>query len=499
MAQGNSALPERLLKPAELAVSAPDAECDTRIMRLPMAPTSSVFLIAETREHPLNVGGLQLFQPPEGADAHDLTALLDQALATDTVAPLFLKRARRSLTSFGQWGWEVDEQFDLEHHVRHNALPHPARIRELLTLCSRLHSALLDRNRPLWELHIIEGLDDGRFAVYFKGHHALLDGVSALRLLSRVLSPSPDERNMPPFWAERPDVTDTAPMTAMTAIPGGGLEPPHGMRSALEVAEDLVGVGPALLRAVRRGINEQGGSLAFTAPKSMFNVPVTSARRFAAQSWPIARIQQVAKAADVTLNDVVLAMCSGALRSYLLAMNALPDAPLIAMVPVSLHGADTGRGDGSGNAVGAVMCNLGTTSADPLARLTTVHQSMMEGKHAVAEMSYLQTIALTGIAMSPLVLYPLLRLDGRVPPPFNLIISNVPGPRRQQYWNGCRLDGLYPLSVVIDGQALNITVTSYATEIAFGLTGCRRSVPRLQQLLGYLEDDLTALELAVGS
>src|ERR1700712_3721270 len=156
-------------------------------MLLPMSPTSSLFLLAETREHPMHVGSLQLFQPPDGANHEDITAMFDKALTNSEVAPLFQKRARRSLTTLGQWGWETDRQFDIEHHVRKNPLPQPARVRELLTLCSRLHSSLLDRHRPLWEMHLIEGLSDGRYALYFKVHHSLVDGVSALRMLSRML------------------------------------------------------------------------------------------------------------------------------------------------------------------------------------------------------------------------------------------------------------------------------------------------------------------------
>jgi diacylglycerol O-acyltransferase len=209
------------------------------------------------------------------------------------------------------------------------------------------------------------------------------------------------------------------------------------------------------------------------------------------------RIRQVGKAARCTVNDVVLALCSGALRSYLLAQDALPDTPLVAMVPVSLHRGEV-RGDG-GNAVGLVLCNLGTHLADPAARLQTVQRSMTDGKAALAAMTPLQILAMSAIGISPLGLYPLLGLNGRVRPPFNLIISNVPGPRHPLYWNGARLDGLYPASVVLHGQALNITVTSYSAEIAFGLTGCRRTVPHMQRLLGYLDRELTALEEAAGS
>jgi diacylglycerol O-acyltransferase len=459
-------------------------------MLVPMSPTSSLFLLAETREHPMHVGGLELFQPPDGADSRDMMKLFEPLLEQSDVAPVFQKRAKRSLTSLGQWGWETDKQFDIEHHVRKNALPHPARVRELLTLCSRLHSTLLDRHRPLWEMHLIEGLDDGRFAVYTKTHHALMDGVSALRVLSRMLTENPDERGLPAPWAPRE--RKAKPVRERT-----GNIPTTALREALSIAGDVAGVAPAFARTVSRGLSEQGGSISFSAPKTIFNVPVTGARRFAAQSWPIDRIRQVGKASDATVNDVVLTMCSGALRTYLMDLDALPDAPLVAMVPVSLHGAESG-GDGGGNSVAAVMCNLGTHLEDPVERLGTVHQSMLDGKASMEGMSQLQMLAMSAIGVSPLGIYPLLRLDGKARPPFNLVISNVPGPRQPMYWNGARLDGLYPLSIVLDGQALNITVTSYSNEIAFGLTGCRRSVPHLQRLLTHLEDELSALERAVG-
>jgi diacylglycerol O-acyltransferase len=458
-------------------------------MLLPMSPTSSMFLLGESREHPMHVGGLQLFQPPDGADALDVRQMFDDALAADEVAPLFQKRARRSITSLGQWGWEVDRLFDLEHHVRRNALPRPGRVLELLALCSRLHSSLLDRHRPLWELHLIEGLADGRYAMYFKVHHALVDGVSSLRLLSRMLSEDPDLRDMPPPWATRA----RAPREH---VAGGGLAALPG--AALHGAVDLAGVLPAVTRLFNRGMSDDDGALPIAAPMSMLNVPITGARRFAAQSWSIERLRQIGKASETTLNDVVLAMCSGALRTYMLELDALPDAPLVAMVPVSLHAEDTGSGDGGGNAVGAVLCNLGTHLADPAERLGVVSASMQRGKQSLKGLSQLQALALSAVVTSPVLIETVLRLHGKVRPPFNLIISNVPGPRTPMYWNGARLDGLYPLSIPIDGQALNITCTSYSNELAFGLTGCRRTLPHLQRLLGHLDDELSALETAVG-
>ena len=456
-------------------------------MLLPMSPTSSMFLFAETRENPMHVASLQLFQPPDGATALDVRGLFEKAILNDRVAPLFRKRPKRSVTSLGQWGWVEDDAFDLEHHVRRSALPQPGRIRDLLVLCSRLHSTLLDRQRPLWEMHLIEGLDDGRFAIYFKVHHSMLDGVAAMRMISKTLSTDSEERDMPAQWEPR----ERRPRPR----PGPRRNP---AREAASLLGDVVGLAPALARTARSAVRDEGGSVSLSAPRSMFNVGITGARRFAGQSWPMDRVKRVGKAADVTVNDVVLAMCSGALRRYMAELDQLPEQSLIAMVPVSLHRPDTEGGDGGGNAVGEVMCRLGTDLPGAGERLATVHRSMADGKVALGSMSQAQILAMSAIGISPLALWPALRLTERVRPPFNIIISNVPGPTEPLYWNGARLDGLYPLSIPLDGQALNITCTTYSDEIAFGLTGCRRTVPHLQRLLTYLDQELDALEEAVG-
>jgi len=450
-----------------------------------MPPTDSVFLLAESRQTPMHVGGLQLFRPP--ADFPGTRELFQRLVSGTEVAPLFRKRPRRTVTSAGQWAWVDDTEFDIEHHVRHNALPAPSRVLELLSLCSRLHGTPLDRRRPLWEFHLIEGLVDGRFAIYFKIHHSLVDGVAAQRLLQSVLTDDPDARELPAPWtvqphraASRPD--DEQPRDLWAPL-----------RGALKLATDAAGLPAALTSTLRRSLNEQSSPVSFGAPRTMFNVPITGARRFAAQSWPLARIRAVSGPAEATVNDVVLAMCSGALRRYLSGLGALPDQPLIAMVPVALES----RRD-AGNAVGAVMCNLATQLADPADRLATIRTSMIGGKQALAEMTPLQIVALTGLGMSPLVLQGVPGYAELFRPPFNVIISNVPGPRRPLYLDGARLDGLYPLSIPYHGQALNITCTSYGDELAFGLTGCRRTVPHLQYLLGFLDDELADLERAVG-
>jgi diacylglycerol O-acyltransferase len=264
--------------------------------------------------------------------------------------------------------------------------------------------------------------------------------------------------------------------------------------TGLKAAADTVGLVPHLAHVAEKALRQTGGPLPGTAPRSMLNVPITGSRRFAADSWDLARIRTVARAADATVNDVVLAMSASALRDYLLSHDALPDAPLIAMTPVSLRDAADSADDAGGNAVGAILADLGTHLEDPAERLVTVRDSMRQGKANLKGLSQLQIAALSAATMSPLLVNSLVGVPRFVRPPFNLVISNVPGPRDALYWNGAKLDQSYPLSIPTQGQALNITVTSYDGRMHFGLVGCRRSVPHLQQLLAGLEDGLVQLE-----
>jgi diacylglycerol O-acyltransferase len=450
-----------------------------------MSPLDAVFLIPETRDQPMHVGSLQLYQPPEGASRDFLSEVYQQLLAVEEIAPLFRKRAYRSASTLGQWAWRDDEQIDLEHHVRHSALPRPGRIRELLALASRLHSTLLDRQRPLWEMHLIEGLRDGRYAIYFKLHHALMDGVSGLRLLQAVLSEDSDDTTLRAPYEPLPSSGRSGSSgPSLASIPG----------AAIGAVGEVVSLVPALIRTGERLIREQAAALPMQAPRTILNSGITGSRRFAAQSWSLDRLKKVASASGTSLNDVVLAMCSGALRRYLQDLDALPDAPLIAMVPVSLR--SMGVDATSGNSVGTILCNLATNEADAATRLAAINASMQSGKEQMASMSRLQITAMSSIAMAPLALGSFFGAHRLLPPPFNLVISNVPGPKQPLWMGGARLEEFYPLSIPTVGQALNITVTSYLDRMEFGLTGCRRNVPHLQRLLTDLETSLTDLERA---
>ncbi len=474
-------------------------------MVTPIDPTGLGFLLAENRRMPMHVGGLQLYEKPEGAGRNYVRELYDQMRATDEVAPLFRKHPYRSVKTGGQYVWVDDTDFDIEYHVRHSALPRPGRVRELFELVSRLHSTRMARERPLWEWHVIEGLRDGRVAMYSKLHHALVDGVSANRLLQSILTTDPDLRGMPAPWSAQPRAAtaraqdeaehslEHSPLSVLGRAVGDTLG------QAVGIAADAAGLPKALITTLTKSVRNETSTLALYAPRTMLNQKITGSRRFAAQRWPVERLRNVGKATGTTINDVVLTMCSGAVRDYLLELDELPDVPLVAMVPVGLNAKQSQQASAEGgNAVGSVMVQLGTHLADPADRLQAVHESMRDGKESLSQMTPMQIVAMSALGQVPAVLPSMFKMGGVTKPPYNLVISNVPGPRVAHYYNGAKMTGNYPLSIPIDGMALNITCTSYDGDMDFGLTGCRRTVPHLQRMLTHLDRALGELESAAG-
>ncbi|MGJ8687781.1 MAG: WS/DGAT domain-containing protein, partial [Spongiibacteraceae bacterium] len=304
----------------------------------------------------------------------------------------------------------------------------------------------------------------------------------------RSLSEDPNERAMPPTWVRAPKARDRAATLAHPVSPLNTLM--HSLEANVRIVPGAVRGALDILRRSRRN---PADASPYQAPPTILNVPITSSRRFAAQSYPLARIKAVSEASGGTINDVALAMCAGALRDYLLSQNALPEAPLITMVPVSVRAADSPEG---GNQVSVILANLATDIADPAKRLQAIMASTHRAKQRMAQMSRVEQMAYAAAALSPMPVTSMLGLD-RIRPAFNVVISNVPGPRKPLYWNGAKLDEAYPVSIPIDGQALNITLTSYVDQLAFGYTACRRSVPSMQRLLDFTEQALDQLEAAV--
>lgn len=455
----------------------------------PLSPVDQLFLWLEQRQQPMHVAGLQLFSFPEDAGPHYIRDLAESMRSYKQPKAPFNQRI---VNRFGQNYVTEDKQFDIEHHFRHKALPKPGRIRELLTLISAEHSSLLDRQRPLWELHLIEGIRGKQFALYTKVHHAMIDGVAAMRMGTKALTDDPNERDLPPFWAHpmldhKSSKQITNPVQAMGKL----------ARVGTGVGKQIATV-PTLARTVyqmtQKAKSDPDYVSVFQAPQTILNQKITGSRRFAAQSYATERFRTIGKAFGCTLNDVVLAVCSSALRNYLISQNALPDAPLIAMVPVNLRA----EGDSStGNQIAMVLANLGTHIADPANRLRTIKASMDEAKARYRQMTPAEILNLTGLIMAPMGLH---LLTGLAPEwrAFNVVISNVPGPKKPLYWNGAKLEGMYPVSIALNQIALNITLTSYCDQLEFGIIGCRRTLPSMQRLLDYFENGLNELEVAAG-
>jgi len=457
----------------------------------PLGPIDTGFIAIESRATPMHVGSLLLLRPPVGAGKNYLQELFQQFISVKEFRAPFDQHLVYPPSRLGLPHWDVDPDFDIEYHLRHSALPSPGRYRELFVLVSRLHGTLLDRTRPLWEYSLIEGLNTGQFALYAKMHHAQIDGTAGMRLLQASLSEDPDARDVPYMWAKDGRGWKQSGSPAPTTH--------HGFERVLETVGAQLGVLPNVGRAIARTMSsyqrppEERMAAPFEGPRSPLNTKVTGARRFVAQSYSLERINRVRAAFGATVNDIVLAMSSSALRRYLADYGGgVPDRPLTAMTPVAVRPRDA---DDFGNATSAVLVNLATHMDDPVRRLATIQASIRDGRSLIKELAFNEVILYTALMSTPLMLPSLLGL-GSLVTPTNIVISNVPGPKNTLYWNGAKLEGMYPVSLVYHGMAANITVTSYAGSLDFGIVACRKTVPRVQRLIDFLEDGLAELERA---
>ena len=458
------------------------------------------FLLMEKRETPMHVGGLHLFNFPKGVDQRKFLQEVLSALRTDEE----YRRPFAEHITTGRAGhlrpyWETDDHFDIDYHVRHSALPQPGRYRELFMLVSRLHSTLLERTRPLWEIHLIEGLQNNQFALYSKVHHAATDGASAMHMMSAMYSHNP--RTKARHSAMSHEAFER--YKAQRLPPAADRIEPRGreLKNVMEALREQYDTTANLVSAFRQfggAFFGRSGNLAVPwhqVPRTSINTNVTGSRRFVAQSFEFERVRAVCKATAATVNDVVLAMCAGALRRHLANQNESPAHSLKAMAPVSLR-EETDLD--SSNAVGFITADLATDVADVGQRLQRIQASMAAGKALLRSMSPREATLFMQITQVPALLSSVLGLAGHFPA-FSTVISNVPGPREQLYWNGASLEGVYPASIVFDGFAMNITLVSYRQQLDFGIVACRRSMPQVQRIIDYLEEALVELEELAGS
>ncbi len=459
------------------------------------------FLALETANTTGHIGGLSVLDP-SGAPAPLTLARLTEVLAQRVpLVPVLRRKLLNVPLGLDQPYWIDDADFDIEYHVRELALPRPGSGAQLAEQVSRLHARPLDRGRPLWEVYLITGLAHKRAAVYTKIHHAAVDGASGTELLTVLLDLTPAGRELPPAKPFRPEKPPPWPELMARAAARLAWRPVQTVRVTNELVKVLPTLAPVVSSVVggMLGLNRGDGEVIVTAPgrapATPFNKPITPHRRFAFRSVDLETVKMVKNAFGVSVNDVVMAMCAGALRRWLADHDALPPQPLIAMIPVSVR--DPASKGALGNKVSAMLAELPTNVRDTGRRLDVVHAATQIAKAQQAaipqglvdQISDFAPPALTARAARVVFATGLLhRL-----PPFNLTISNVPGPNVPAYLCGAKLIAHYPVSVVTDGQGLNITLVGYLGQLHFGLVVCRELIPDIDALAGYLVEELALL------
>jgi diacylglycerol O-acyltransferase / wax synthase len=446
------------------------------------------FLHLETPEMPMHVGSLNIFDLPEGYKGDFYEDVKAHIAGRMHLAPVFERKLAQMPFELSNPVWVDDDDIDIGYHIRRVVLSRPGSFRQLEQLVGRLHSSLIDRSRPLWEFYVIEGLHTGQPAIYAKVHHAAVDGQAGVALAKAIYDLTPEPRHVKLPRRQRSNQYQLGVAELATAA----------MQNTVQQYIKLITTIPNAIRAVASVAVPKFGEASPTrfglptnwsfGPKTLLNVSITNQRSFAARSVSLAEIKQIAKRAEVTLNDVVMAASAGALRRYLKDYNALPDRPLVAAVPVSLR--EAGNTD-LNNQVTMIMVGLSTDIADPVERLKAINAASKQAKELTGSFkaaiptdfpSFGAPWIMSGLAL----LFGRSKISDTLPPLANVAISNVPGATVPLYMAGAKLATYFPVSIPSHGVALNITVQSYNNSLDYGLTACRRALPDVEDLADHL-------------
>jgi diacylglycerol O-acyltransferase len=430
------------------------------------------FLYFETRAQLLHVCGLIVLDGSEMEGGYSFDALRAELARRVKGMPNFRRKLHDSLLNIDHPVWVEDEDFDVDHHLHRVGLPEPGGDRELAELCGHLASQPIDRSMPLWQMYVIEGLRDGQFAVFAKMHHSTVDGVTGANMVSQLCTLTPDDPAL-----DQELVEETAGGSGALELAVGGalsrLATPWRLASLLP---GTLGVLPSWISRARKGLAMPAP---FTAPRTPFNRTITGHRSISYASVDLDEIKRIKNAFGTTVNDVVLAICSTALRRYLADLEELPSKPLIAMVPMSVHAAESRPGT---NRVSGMFMSLSTDVDDPVERLESIRDANTVAKdHTDALDANLLTdwaqFAAPSVFGSAVRMYSRLRLSERHPVVHNLVISNVPGPNIPLYFLGAKITKMLPMGPVFHGAGLNCTVMSLDGELHFGFIACKDLVP----------------------
>jgi diacylglycerol O-acyltransferase len=436
------------------------------------------FLNIESATTPGHVGSLVVVDPATSpGDSWGLDTVRSLVEARLHLTPMLRQRLVEVPFGISRPYWADDPSFDLDYHLRELALPVPGSDEQLANQVARLHRSALDRSRPPWETYVITGLAGGRAAVYSKIHHAAVDGVSGAALLGAMLDIRPERREVQP--AAEPFAPKPLPSRLSMLRRGVTSMVGQGVEAARTAPPALLHLGTATGR--------------IKAPRTPLNGTITAQRRFAFGSVSLGDIKTVRRQHGGTVNDVVIALCTSVLRTWLIEHEALPDTPLVAAVPVSVRHRD--RKDTQGNEISVMLTELPTHLPEPGQRLAVTRDSIDNAKARFAAVPSTLVRDLAGLLpTSGLTARPLLSLAGLAGPPFNLFISNVPGPRVPLWLAGAKVESIFPVSAVTSFTgALNITVFTHGDTVDFGFVACRDRVPDVWELVRYLRDAVDEL------
>lgn len=444
----------------------------------------SGFLMTESHHSPKHVACLQFFELPKGKGSAWLRRMLDDMRK---VEPGFPFDQRLRVISPLQHELVPDEHLEMDYHVRHSVLPRPGNDDQIWDLVARMHANLLDRERPLWEFHLIEGLSNRRFAFYTKLHHALADGVTMNKWFMDSGSSSLTDMNSPPIWQRQ-----------RTLAPVSGDEPGYAklmiegikmLGGGIKTAFDLTTLSAKLVQR-RFFEGNRNVILPLGAPRTSLNVATGAARNLAATSWSLEQIKSIGKSQGVSINDVLMTICDMAIHRYFEEKGEQQDEPLVVYMPVNLRSDNDPQ---SGNLISAVQVRLATHHDDPLSSLQQIKTSSRTAREVFSGFGR-PAIQIYSLVVALLSQFEeSLKLDRILPPAMNLVISNVPGPKHTMYFRGAKSLSAFPVSTLPPLTTLNVTATSYAGTLNIGLVSGRTALPDLEALRLYMDDAVATL------
>jgi diacylglycerol O-acyltransferase / wax synthase len=461
-----------------------------------MSGIDPMFLYSETPETPMEVAFTCVFDPQTAPGGYSFDAVRDHVARRLSEIPLLRRRLMTVPLGLDHPRWVDDPEFDLDNHLHRVGLPPHGGAEGLSDMTAEVMSHPLSPDQPPWEMHVVEGLDDGAVGVIAKMHHAVIDGVSGTRILGQLLDLTPEQREAASESPWQPEAPPSRTQLVTESLPALLTSPIRYARAAREI-------GKATVRMARHAATSGTGALTIpVGAPTPFPTPMRSNRSVSFVELDLGDVRDLKARAGVTMNDIVLALCSGALHHYLSDHHSNCADPLVAVVPVSVR--EMSERDAMGNRLSAMFVPLASDQEDPMERLLTVAQASKSAKAQERAVGYGDMAAAVADALPPALARSAFRLGARLGAvrrlrPGNLVVSNVPGPKFPLFFAGMRMIGAYPIGPVVDGVALNITVQSYLDSLFVGLHACPSVVPDIDALAQMVHEELEALTKAAGT